>query len=274
MENVSDAQVIDAEPAGTWMVAVTLRERWTKLAWWMVPSYALALWLISLQFQPTPVPYMAWGFAIFALGTFFGVRAFGIRQRRVFDTTELRYTHAQRVKRAAKWFVPGVAMLAIIWGMQWSSDQFSTYWWYAWPVLLPVVVGVGLYMLRSERVLSAAGQYARAQLDAAQAQVTAPRKARFEAVAGSGLVRYIGAAGCLYVAYWLTTDSTGKSTGWASLIWAVFALILARELGMWLLGIGLVIGAGWALFAGIAALPVSVAVVVGALIIASAVNKK
>jgi hypothetical protein len=54
----------------------------------------------------------------------------------------------------------------------------------------------------------------------------------------------------------------------------VFAFILARELGVWLLGIALLFVAGWALFAGIAALPVSVAVIIGALIVASAVGKK
>ena len=125
-------------------------------------------------------------------------------------------------------------------------------------------------MLRSERVLSATGQYARAQLDAAKAQVVEQRNTRIEAVVRSGPVRYIGAAGCLYLAYLFATDSTHKNSGWGTLLFAVFALILARELGMWLLGIALV----WALFAGVAALPVSVAVIIGALIIASAVRKK
>jgi hypothetical protein len=232
-------------------------------------------WLFYLQFQNNaPAPYMLWGFAIFALGTFLGVRTFGIRERRVFDTTEVRYTHIQRAKRAARWFVPGLVVLAFIWWVQVVNDQFSTYWWYAWPMLFPLLVGVGLYMLRRERVLSASGQVARTQLDAAQAHVTEQRMARLNAVARSGLVRYVGAAGCLYVAYWLATESTGKSVGLAALAWVVFAFILASELGMWLLGIGLVCGVAWALFAGMAALPISAAVIIGAFIIASAVGKK
>jgi hypothetical protein len=241
----------------------------------MGTASALTAWLFYLQFQNNaPTPYMLWGFGIFAIGTFLGVRAFGIRERRVFDTTEVRYTHAQRIKRAVRWFLPGLVILGFIWSVQVSNDQFSEYWWYAWPAAFPLLVGVGLYLLRSERVVSATGQYARAQFEAAQAQVTEQRKAYFEAVAGSGIVRYIGAAVCMYVAYWLATDSTGKDREWAALIWVVFAFILARELGVWLLGIGLFCLVGWALFAGVAALPVSVAVIIGALIIASAVGKR
>lgn len=263
------------ELAGTWMVPVTLAQRWAKLAWRMGVASAATAWLFYLQFENNaPAPYMLWGFGIFALGTFLGVRAFGICERRVFDTTDVLYTHAQRIKRAARWFVPGLLGLAIVWWVQIANDQFSTYWWYAWPALFPLLVGLGLYLLRSEKVLSGAGQYARAQLASAQAQVTERRIAQFDAVAGSGLVRYIGAAGCLYVAYWLATESTGKDTGWASLGFAVFALFLARELGMWLVGIGIVCGVAWALFAGIAALPLSAAIIIGALIIASAVGKR
>jgi len=276
MDNLSDTAVVtEAEPAGTWMVALTVRERWANVARWVVPTYGLTAWLSYSQFQTNaPLPYMLWGFCIFALGTFMGVRAFGIRERQVFDTTEVHYTHRQRIKRAAKWFLPGVLMLGFIWSAQTIRDQFATYWWYAWPTLSPIAVGVGLYLLRSERVLSASGQYARDQLNAAQAKVTEERKAKLGAVAGSRLVRYIGAAGCLYIAFWLATNGTEKNTGWHALIWAVFALILARELGMWLLGIAVIIGVGWALFAGISALPVSAAIVIGALIIAVAIGKR
>jgi len=49
--------------------------------------------------------------------------------------------------------------------------------------------------------------------------------------------------------------------------------VFARELSVGVLGLGLVVLIGWALFAGIAALPISVAVVFGALIIASALRR-
>lgn len=278
MDNVSATDgpvVIDSEPAGTWMAPVSLRERCAKLAVRMGIGSAVTAWLFYLQFQNNaPAPYMLWGFAVFALGTFLGVRAFGIRERRVFDTTEVRYTHTQRLKRAARWFVPSVLMLGVIWGVQMSKDQFSTYWWYAWPVLVPLLVGIGLYMLRKERVVSAAGQYARAQLQAAQAQKRQELGSSFERLLEVGLVRYGIAAVCFYGAYYFAFEDTGKKAGLAAVCALIVGFVFARELGLWLLGLAVVGGIGWALFAGIAALPVSVAVIVGALIIASAVGKK
>lgn len=147
-DNVSDASsvIIKADPAGAWIVPVSLLQRWTKLVWRFGIGSALTAWLFYLQFQNNaPAAYMLWGFGIFALGTFLGVRAFGIRERRVFDTSEIRYNHARRVKRAARWLVPGVVLLGFVWRVQLNSDQFSTCWWYAWPALFPLLVGVGLY---------------------------------------------------------------------------------------------------------------------------------
>ena len=276
MENVTEAPVvIGTEPVGTRMVSVSLRERWTKLAVRMAIGSAVTAWLFYLQFQNNaPAPYMLWGFAIFALSTFLGVRVFGIRERRVFDTTKVRYTHAQRLKRAARWFAPGVVMLGFIWGVQVASDQFSTYWWYAWPALMPLVVGVGLYMLRTEGVLAGSGRYAMAQLDAAKAQKRQELGSTLERLLEVGPVRYAIAAVCFYGAYYFAFEDTGKKAGLAAVCALIVGFVFARELGLWLLGLALVIGIGWGLFAGIAALPVSIAVIVGALIIASAVSKK
>jgi hypothetical protein len=239
---------------------------------------AVTAWLFYLQFQNSPanpVPYMGWGFGIFSLGTFLGVRAFGIRERRVFETTEVLYTHAQRLKRAARWFVPGVVLLAFVWCVQLSSDQFSTYWWYAWPALFPIAVGVGLYVLRKEQVLSAAAQHGMAQLQAARQHAKLERNTRLEAAWDSAPVRYLIAAAALYGSYYYAfEDTSGKAAGWLPVGLLILAMIFARELALWLLGFGVVCLVGWALFAGLAALPVSVAVIIGALIIAGACGRK
>lgn len=272
------ATVIDIEPEGTWVVPVSLGRRWAEFAWRMGIASAITVWLFYEQFQNNAsAPYMLWGFGIFSLGTFFGVRAFGIRERRVFDSTEAHYTHVQRIKRAARWFLPGLVGLAFVWSVQLSSDQFSAYWWYAWPVLFPLLVGGGLYMLRSERVLSEKGQSARALVAANKARAAEQRNASLRELAGSGLVRYPVAAGCTYLAYVFATETTGKDTVWAVLGCVVLAVVLARELAMWLLG-ALVVGlVAWAFIAGLGALntlPVSTAIIIGALIIAMALNNK
>jgi hypothetical protein len=176
--------------------------------------------------------------------------------------------------RAGKWLVPAVFMLAFIWGVQFSSNQLAGYWWYAWPVLFPLLIGVGLYLLRSERVISAAGQYARAQDEAEKARQRLARSSHFDRLLEAGPVRYAIAALFFYAAYYYAFESTDKRAGWLAISGLIGGLVFARELGLWLLGLVVVLGIGWALFAGIAALPVSLAVIVGALIIAGALSKR
>jgi hypothetical protein len=83
------------------------------------------------------------------------------------------------------------------------------------------------------------------------------------------------AAVVLYGAYYFTFEDKGpKTLGWLGLGLLVLAMFLARELGLWMLGLGVLCLISWGLFAGMAALPVSVAVIIGALIITSAMGKK
>jgi hypothetical protein len=255
---------------GTWLVSLTFRERLAKLVLRLGSASALTAWLFYSQFQnDAPAPYMLWGFAIFSLGAFFGVRAFGIRERRVFATTEIHYTPMQRWKRAWRYLATGVVMLAVIWWVQAAHDQFFMYWWYAWPALFPITVGVGLYLLRSERVLSASGQFARDQISAENAKAADHRKAIVGELLESSPARYLAAAALVYFAFWLATESPSKNAGWLSVAAAIAALVLARELSAWLLGIATLCAVGWLLFAGLAALPLSAAIIIGALIIAS-----
>jgi hypothetical protein len=84
-------------------------------------------------------------------------------------------------------------------------------------------------------------------------------------------IRFPLAALLIYWAYQLAHDP--KPDGKSALILAIFALICVYEIALFAVGIGLVIGAGYLLFSGIAGLPVSVAVIIGAIIIASAIRK-
>lgn len=277
MENKLERLVeVQAELPGTWMVPLSLRQRTTNFAVPMGIGSAITALLFYFQFQNNAAePYMLWGFGVFAVGTFLAVRAFGVTKRRTFDFVQVYFTNEQRVKRAAIWLLPSFAMLALIWGIQLGSNQFLSYWWYAWPALLPTLVGIRLYWLRSERVVSSTGQFARAQLQAVQEQKELERNARVETTLNGGPVRYLMAAAAAYGSYYFAfEDSSGKNSGWLSVGLLILTVALARELGFWLLGIGVVCLIGWALLSGVAALPVSVAVIIGALIIASAVGKK
>lgn len=86
-------------------------------------------------------------------------------------------------------------------------------------------------------------------------------------------LRYPAGFGCLFGAYFLAFDWEHRLHWLASGFLALFALAFLRELffGLLLAAIaGLVL---WAFGAAVAALPVSVAIVVGAIIIANAVRR-
>lgn len=273
-ETLTGPSIEGTDPEGTWLVAVPLRTRAAKFAVRMGIASALTAWLFYEQFQSNaPAPYMVWGFAVFAVGTFLGVRAFGIKEVRVYATTVVRYTHAERLQRSYKWFLLGVAMVAVPWGMQSANNQLAEYWWYTWPALLPLGLALRTYLQRSEAVLSGAGQYARAQDDERRKGIREARNARVGELLESGPMRYLGAAICAYLSYELATDTKTPNSGWAALGLLAIAFVLARELGMWLLGIALFVGIAWALIAGISALPVSAAIIIGALIIAGSISK-
>ena len=85
-------------------------------------------------------------------------------------------------------------------------------------------------------------------------------------------MRYPLAGLFLYGAYYFGTSDV-KNGGWYSAGALVLAAISARELSRWLLFMAFAGAIIWALVAGISALPVSAAIIVGALIIASAIKK-
>jgi hypothetical protein len=97
--------------------------------------------------------------------------------------------------------------------------------------------------------------------------------AKIEALIDMPLVRYPLAALVLWLAYYASQE-WGDWRRWIVVLSAVFwSLWLARELFGWLFGIAVVGGIAWAFFAGVAALPISAAIVVGAIIIALAVRR-
>lgn len=261
--------------SATWLEPQPLRSRVLAFLWRFGLGFGISAWLASAQVaNNVRGPEWLWTISIFTFGLVMGVRAFQRHEVRMYETTVVHYSMRERLKRAAKWFLPGIGMLAFIWGVQLSSDQFDDYWWYAWPALFPILVGMGLYLLRSERVLSGAGQYARAQEQAAKAQQRQAIGFRFEGLLEAGPVRYAIAALCFYGAYFFAFESNDRRAGLAAVCAVIVGFVFAREIGLWILGLSIIVGIGWALFAGIAALPVSVAVVIGAVIIASAVGKK
>ncbi len=267
----------DGSPA-TWVESVPLNDRRKAFAKRFVPGLLLALLLWGAQYSNGVLgqDYLIVGLIPLVLGTLFGLNAYQQTEVRRYATAQVEYTGKQRFKRARGYLALGIAMLGIIWGIQIADGRFGEYWWYAWPALLPLFVGIGLYRLRGEVTLTAAAAEAKRHFEAETQKLVDSGKAPptvFDKLFASGWFRYPCAAALLYGAYYFIAEDTGKNSGWAALACVIFAGMCAHEVSKPLLYIGLVVGVGWAVVSGLAALPVSLAIIIGALIIASAVSK-
>lgn len=273
---------LDADRPAAWLEPLPLARRFLAFGWRFAVGLGLSGWLASAQLaNNVRGPEWFWTLGIFTFAVVMAVRAFRKRDVRMYDTTLIQYTMRQRLIRSGKWLVPGIGLIGFIWWMQMLEDRFYEYWWYAWPALPLVLVGVGLFLLRSERVLSGRGQHARAEDEAAKAKRRQELGSVFDRLMNARPFRWSIAAVCFYGSYFWAFESEDRRAGFAAVGAFVLGLVFAREIGLWVLGLGawliglaILIGIGAALFAGIAALPVSVAVIIGAFIIAGAVGKK
>ncbi|WP_162633982.1 MULTISPECIES: hypothetical protein [Paraburkholderia] len=216
------------------------------------------------------MPHGWFGIVPISIGLALGFRAYRKSTVRQFSTVHVRNTELQRFKRARRWWYWAIAAASLIWWLQPEGAQFTDYWWYAWPALPFVVVGLGLYLRKGDAVLTPAATKAKAHYDSLQ---QARRSASADVFFESPFLRYPLAALSLYGAYYFGTVSGYKHSGWGAAAAIMLAAMLARELSIWLLFIALFGGIAWAAIAGISALPTSAAIVIGALIIASAIKK-
>lgn len=158
-------------------------------------------------------------------------------------------------------------------------------WWIwaatGWPGIFTfvgaVVLGVGgqlAYVLTTKRtfVLSPEGAEAKKQDETPATAEPTPESIevsrKFDEFTAGPLFRY-PVAGLLGWIAWYVADSR-PDIWWVSVVLVLFAAGLAREMTLVVLAIGI----GYLAFQGLASLPVSAAIIIGALIIASALKER
>lgn len=167
---------------------------------------------------------------------------------------------------------------AVVW-LQSLENRLQEYWWYGLPLLALGVGGLMFVVLkRAETRLTDEAVKVQAALAyrPPRAEPTPPSK--FEEFAERLLtvawVRYLLAAAFFWGAYVANqSETTDKRQILLTVVLFGFGLWLSKEVALWVVGFALTVGMLALLFAGVTALPISVAVIVGALIIASAVRK-
>jgi hypothetical protein len=195
--------------------------------------------------------------------------------RRYRSTTTV-LTRAQRWRKARPLLVTGLGAPPVIWVLQGlaGNGALQAYWTVGLLFMPLALLGLLVFaFVRSETRLTPEA----AAMKAHDARVEEQRKqalsgkvdAFFGTLLNLPFVRYPLSVVLFWFAFHFPPDSRVGLRCFLILVVVGLAMWCAREIFKWILGIGLVVGLCWALFRGIAALPVSVAILIGALIIGS-----
>ncbi|WP_454752275.1 hypothetical protein [Cupriavidus necator] len=264
----------DGTPA-TWLEVIPERDRRRAFAWRAGIGFFVAFILWGLQYGNGALD-LAWGWVglmPIAVGLAMGSLAYrDSTPVRRYTTVRAPYTDPERFYRAFKWWFWPAASVIVFWWVQFEAGSIAKSWWLASLALPFFLVGVYRFRAKEGMALSPAAIKAKVYFDMLE-QRADEQPSLIDKFWQTPFARYPVAALFLYGAYYFGVESVDKDSGWLAIAAIVVAGILARELSKWLLWLALVGAITWAVIAGISALPVSAAIIVGALIIASAMKK-
>jgi hypothetical protein len=199
-------------------------------------------------------------------------------------------THLIEIDARERYKAIGIAtlfMTLITGGILFEQFQNEQIWDKGWLALIYIILYIAFvgYKLRHthERVLTKEGMIAKAQDVAAKAHAHHLRQNRsdekweartkpYREIAGFAFVRYTAGVILVILAVQMATSESRDSIVLAVVFFGG-AFWLMREAVLWIVGLGILAGIGSLFFGAIAALPVSVAIIIGAWIIASSSRK-
>lgn len=212
----------------------------------------------------------SWWFPLIILvfATFHAHRVFTTYAVKSLASIDVEISLHDRVKRAGLIALGTTALCSIAWVTQYFHDQLGDCWWWVWPAAIPGYAMSLIFLLNateSRLTESAAIEEAKTKQENAIAnaekiRANAINEERWQVRYGLATIFVLGAI----LVHYLRPDSIFLPA--VSLIAAAFK---ARELSFIILGLG----ACYLAYLGAASLPVSVAIVLGALIIAFSIRK-
>ncbi|TXH48715.1 MAG: hypothetical protein E6Q93_26225 [Burkholderiaceae bacterium] len=199
---------------------------------------------------------------------------------RRFQTERVTLSLGQRVRNAVVFWLLGFGGAAAILAAAFAQDRFEESLLATLPFLLLGLVGVGIFFLkRHDERLSPEAVKLKAHYEALDkdAEVSGDQTveallAGLKALFRPAWVRYPLAIAVLWFVIDNAQTSDRKGTWMVTAGGVLAAMWLARELSKWLIWLAVVGAVFAALVSGLSALPVSAAIIIGALIIASAMK--
>jgi len=178
----------------------------------------------------------------------------------------------QRLRKVWPLLLVGCGGSASVMYMQWSDGMLAERWMTSLIFLPFGLLGVFIFaFLTKEAVLTPEAAKMKSFYDAQDEKVNGAWADRLGEFVALKIIRYPGAALLLWAAHYFANDPKSKPWVWVAFVF--WAMVAAKEVALWLLGAGLIVGVLVLGFNVVSALPVSVAVIIGALIIAGAVRK-
>lgn len=260
---VSDVQ------SATWVELVPADYRRLRAAIAVMAGLVVSLGFVAIQLHNNAPLSGYWIDAIpIAIGAYRSVIWLKTTEVRRYSQEERPLTTNERINSALGWWVIGGLIAITCWVASYSQGRLSELWFLGFLLPSPLfAVGLVRYLRKSITAMTEDAKLEYLAYEEGRKRKSGEWSGKFDAFVAKPIVRYPFAVGLLWWAYAIAQSREPKTL--EIVLVSFLALMAAKELVLWLLGAALLLGAGWLIATGVAALPVSVAVVLGAMIIAS-----
>ena len=274
-----DPNIRPQTPPGSWMEPIPESYRKKRGYIALGIGAAISTWLLVTQMNGNVRSVSFWVSAMpLAIGVWRLNFWFSYKEIKKYVTYKTILTKPERIRAARDWWIVGAFIWFVFWAISLGNRAFLSTWWVApIPASLFLIIGTGIYLNREKINMTREAQLefeckeAEKKTGVLARQLSSAWVDELNAVIGNPVIRYPIAIALVGLAVKLVHDSV---VGALPVIVALgLAIWAAHELAKWLILFGLLLSAGYLLFHGVAALPVIAAVILVAMIIASAGNK-
>lgn len=262
----------------SWQETIPPKIRRKRAAIRLVVAIAIAAFFLYMGFSNGEFDNksLSWAAIIFCIGVILFWSNLNKTSIQRFAVERVRLSRGQRAKKAFPFWLLGYGGALSTWAMQYRFDDLKENWHIGFGFFVIGVVGNFIFSnLEYESKLTSEA----AELQAIQAAIVTnePKTPSeldilLEKIWERKLVRFPVAIGLYWGAFELSQSDYPKKWIFTALI-ALMGIGAAPELILFVIGASLLIGLLVFGFNVVASLPISIAVIVGALIIASAVKK-
>ena len=276
-ENISSPS-LENDTAVSWSETIPLHVRRKRAIVRLAIATLLATLFLYMGYSNGELDKksLAWSAIIFGIGLVLFWKNLTKTKIQRFATEKIELSKMERAKKALPYWLIGYGGALFVWGMQYMSNHLNAYWHYGLGLLVISLIGHFIYLsLKSESKPTQAAM----QLQAMQAEVIAAKPAIptefeifLERLWERKIVRFPISVALYWGAFELSQSDHPKKWVFTAFLVA-FGIGAAPELIIFIIGAGIAIAILVFGFNIVASLPASIAVIIGALIIASAVKK-